>query len=426
MFNSLKPAGESKNKGFAKKAVFFIFTLLLMFISFSCGLYTGGETAAKSGRKTISNENKSLVLASSSVQENGDLPKDVNFDLYWELWDTLKEEYVERGNVSDEELFYGSLAGMAASLGDPYTVFMDPEGSEDFADELLGTFQGIGCEVGMRDDLLTVIAPIDDSPAEKAGLLSGDKILAVDGESTMGLSVDAAVSKIRGEKGTKVVLSIYREKGDQNLEVEIIRDDIYIKSVSSEMRADGLYLLEINSFNEDTLTLFNQAVREIEEKNPKGIILDLRNNPGGFLETSVDVAGEWIEEGVVVSEAYSEGQKEEHKASGRARLKDYPTIVLVDGGSASASEIVAGALQDYNKAEILGEKTFGKGSVQSWHSLSDGSSIKITTAKWLTPNGNSINEQGITPDVAVEYTLEDYEAGKDPQMEKAIEILLNK
>ncbi|MBD3247790.1 PDZ domain-containing protein [Candidatus Falkowbacteria bacterium] len=416
---------KDNSKSIRRRISSFIFVLVLMLIAFSLGLYISGTDNEQDADQPS--------LLSSIMRTSGSLDRDkitdnkknIDLELYWDLWDTLKEEYVDKGGVNDNDLFYGSLKGMAESLDDPYTIFMDPEDSQEFEEGLSGTFQGIGCEVGMRDDILTVIAPLDGSPAEKAGLMPGDKIMAVDGEPTINMNIDEAVKKIRGEKGTIVKLTIYRESADETKEIEITRDEIYIKSLHYELRDDDIFLIEINSFNEDTLELFNQAAFEIGKADPDGIILDLRSNPGGFLDTSVEIASEWIEEGVVVKEIFSSGKTDEYKARGNATLKAYPTVVLVNGGSASASEIVAGALQDHDLAEIVGEKTFGKGSVQVWKGFPDGSSVKITTAKWLTPSGTSINDEGITPDQEVEYRLEDFEAGIDPQFDKALEILKN-
>lgn len=418
---------DKEKRGLLKKGSLFIFIIFLIFASFTAGIYVEQNSEYK-GRDVISKDKKpDYEHAEKDKMSKAEKEKDnVNFELYWELWETLKNQHVDHSKINDSDFFYGSLKGMAASLGDPYTVFMDPESSNEFESELLGTFEGIGCEVGMRDDILTVIAPLEGSPAKEAGLAPRDRIIEVDGESTANMSIDEAVNRIRGEKGTKVTLTIYRKSSDKTMDIEITRDEIYVKSVNTEMKENDLFLLEINSFNDDTLSLFNKAVDEILEKDPKGVILDLRSNPGGFLDTSIEVASEWVESGEIVSEVFAEGEGRQYNARGRARLKDYPTVVLVNGGSASASEIVAGALQDHDAAEIVGEQTFGKGSVQVWEGFSDGSSVKITVAKWLTPSGNSINDDGIEPDEKVEYELEDFEAGKDPQMEKAEDILINK
>ena len=354
------------------------------------------------------------------------LTQDVDFNLFWNVWDLLKEKYVDKDKLDDKKLFYGALKGLVESAGDPYTVFMEPKLAQEFASDLAGTFEGIGAEIGKKNEVITIIAPLADMPAEKAGLKSGDKIYAIDGQSTAGLAVDEAVSKIRGPKGTEVTLTIFRDGFEQPKDFKIIRQVILVKSVRTEMRDDGIFVVIITNFNDDTSTLFKQAVQKAVAANPKGLILDLRNNPCGYLETAIDVASEWIDKGIIVTEQFSPEKKNEYLNRGRARLKDFPTVVLVNQGSASASEIVAGALKDYKQATIIGKKTFGKGSVQTLEDLQDSSSVKITVAKWLTPAGYNINGQGIAPDIEVDLTADDYEKNKDPQMDKAVEILNKK
>lgn len=346
----------------------------------------------------------------------------LDFNLYWEVWDNLKENYVDKTKISDEKLFYGSLRGLAEAAGDDYTIFMDPKEAKEFSDDLAGTFEGIGAEVGMRNDVVTVIAPLDGMPAQKAGLRSGDKIYSIDGETTIGLTVDEAVKKIRGPKGTKVTLTIIRGK-EKPKDIVINRDIIIVKSIKTEMRSDGIYVIRLSSFNDDTGSLFRQAASDIIAKNPKGIILDLRNNPGGYLDTAVNLASYWIEAGPIVAEQFNDNRRTEYPASGSARLAGFPTVVLVNGGSASASEILAGALRDYKKATLVGEITFGKGSVQTLKDLSDGSLLKVTVARWLTPAGDFINEKGIKPNVEVKMTQTDLDKNLDPQFNKALEIL---
>jgi len=362
-------------------------------------------------------------LTGKYSQADGVLTQDIDFSLFWDVWDALKKDYVDQADINEKEMFYGALRGLVASVDDPYTVFMDPLLSKEFEDDLAGTFEGIGAEIGIRDQILTIIAPLDGMPAQIAGLKAGDKVFAIDDESTMGISIDAAVRKIRGAEGTDVTLTISREGMDEVENITITRGVIVVKSVNTELRDDDILVVKITNFNGDTSNLFNDAVREILSKDPKGVILDLRNNPGGFLDTSIEVSSEWIEEGVVVIEQFSDDRQNEYLSRGRARLKDYLTVVLVNEGSASASEIVAGALRDHEEATIVGMQTYGKGSVQSLQEFSDGSSAKITVAKWMTPNGSSINKEGVTPDVVVDLTIEDFEADLDPQMDKAVEIL---
>jgi len=401
-----------KNKNFA-----WIFSgLLTVALVFGGGFYLGTFFSGK-------NISTGRPIAYEGGANTASSPEDVlDFNLYWEVWDKIKSNYVDKNKLEDKELFYGSLKGLAASTGDPYTVFLDPQETQEFADDLAGTFEGIGAEIGMRNDIITVVAPLDGMPAKKAGLRAGDKIYAIDGESTIGLTVDAAVKKIRGPKDTKVTLTIIRGK-DKPKDLVITRSVIIVKSVKTEMRADGIYVVRISNFNDDTEFLFNEAVNDILIKNPKGLIIDLRNNPGGYLDTAVKIASEWILEGPIVAEQFNNNRRQEYAASGRARLSSFPTMVLVNGGSASASEILAGALRDYKKATIIGETTYGKGSVQSLNDLSGGASLKLTVAKWLTPAGDFINEKGLEPNVKVELTTSDIDKNIDPQLNKALELL---
>ena len=434
-----KYVNEGRKNKWLKRIALVILALVLILSSFGSGMYISqkSEVIKKLAEKEV-------IYFGSLTGKYGRgrddiLKQDVDFNLFWEIWDTLEKEYVDKNKLNDKEMFYGALKGLVASIGDPYTVFMDPKLSREFEDDLAGTFEGIGAEIGIRKEILTIIAPLEGTPAQKAGLLAGDKIYAINGEATASMTVDEAVTKIRGPKGTNVTLTIFKEGGDTAKDTVITRGVIVVKSVKTEIipsagaqggqeekKDNDIFVLEINNFNNDTSDLFNKAVREILSKNPKGIILDLRNNPGGYLDTAIELASEWVDSGVIVTEKFSEEKSNEYLSRGRARLKDYPTVVLVNGGSASASEILAGALRDYKKATIVGQQTFGKGSVQTLKEFGDGSSVKITVAKWLTPNGDSINDAGIKPDIEIEMTPEDYEEDKDPQMEKAVEILKEK
>jgi len=408
-----------------RKLFFLVLILLLMAGSFLFGAYISNSETTVAGSINEKTAYIGKVVGKFAPAKPGRLPEDVNFDLFWETWDNIEKYYVDHDKLSEKEMFYGALKGLVASVGDPYTVFMEPKVSKEFADDMAGTFEGIGAEIGIKDDVLTIIAPLPEMPAEIAGLKAGDKVLAIDGETTMGISVDAAVNKIRGEKGTNVILTITRNGLETAEDITITRGAIFIKSIRTSLTEDNIFVIKISNFNNDTAELFNQAVREALDKNPKGIILDLRNNPGGYLETAIEVASEWIESGPIVSEKYSEEKILDHLARGRARLRGIPTIVLVNQGSASASEIVAGAMQDTKQGIIVGKKTFGKGSVQTLNDLSDGSSIKITVAKWLTPNGRSINDEGIETDVDIDFTIEDYNTGSDSQMDRAVELILH-
>jgi len=367
------------------------------------------------------------------------LSEDVDFHQFWQIWEYVRDNYV-KDDVPDTQLFYGALAGVVGSLKDPYSVFLNPDFSEKFDEELSGSFEGIGAEIGIKQDRLTIIAPLPGTPADKAGLKAGDKVLAIDGYDTTNIALDYAVSIIRGEKGTEVVLTVLSNGDQETKEVSIIRDKIEIDSVqysrkssssagspdddkNFDLKEGDIAYVELMYFNENTLADWNKTIQDVLEANPKGIILDLRNNPGGFLSTAIEIAGDWVNGDTVVLEKLRSGVKIGHKANRVARLADIPTVVLVNKGSASGSEIVAGALQDYDMATIVGETTFGKGSVQDLRRFKDGSSVKLTIAEWLTPLGRSINEQGITPDIEVELTHEDYDNDLDPQLDKALEVL---
>ncbi|HNX11313.1 MAG TPA: S41 family peptidase [bacterium] len=384
--------------------------LLIVSISFFAGTY-------------VNDQKHNRTQANASGEDGISLPKNIDFSLYWQVWQTIKDNYVDKDKIDETKLFYGSLKGMVEAAGDPYTVFLDPEKNKQFQDDLSGSFEGIGAEIGLRNEIITIISPLDGTPAQQAGIKAGDQIYAINGTSTAGMSVDEAVRLIRGKKGTSVTLTIYRQGESDTKDYVINRDLIVIKSVTTERRADNIYVIKISAFNGDTKQLFNNAVKEIVAQKPAGIILDLRNNPGGYLDTAVDMAGEWIDKGTIVIEKFNDAEQNRYLGQGKARLKGIKTVVLVNGGSASASEIVAGALKDNNQATIVGEKTFGKGSVQSLIDLDGGSAIKITVAKWLTPKGVSINEEGIAPNEEVKLTTADWEKDLDPQFDRAVQII---
>ncbi|PIR06297.1 MAG: peptidase S41 [Candidatus Komeilibacteria bacterium CG11_big_fil_rev_8_21_14_0_20_36_20] len=348
----------------------------------------------------------------------------IKVGLFGEVWDIIHEDYLYKSSVSDRDLFYGAVSGMVYALGDSHSVFLNPEITDEFTRELNGSFYGIGIEIGKRKGYLVVISPLADSPAERAGLKPGDKILAVDNYDLTDASVDEAVTLIRGDRGSDVTLMILSKNETSTKEVTITRDKIDIPSVEYNLE-DDIAIIKITDFNNDTGDRFIKAAQKVLRDNPRGIILDLRNNPGGYLSTAVEIASSWLEPGqVVVRESFSDKHKDKsYEALVKDSLANFKTIVLVNDGSASASEIVAGALQDYGQATIVGETTFGKGSVQQLISLEDGSSVKLTTADWLTPNGRTIENQGITPDIEINLTIEDYENDLDPQMDKAKELI---
>lgn len=395
--------------------------LLLVLAGFVSGLVVGEQRAEAERTGAITKGR----VAGDAGEYSG--IEDIDFNLFWRVWETVQDKYVKQP-VEDESLFRGAVAGIVSSLNDPYSVYFDPPTAQEFADELRGTFSGIGAEIGIKNDQLVIVAPLADSPAINAGLRPGDQIIAIDETSTSGMTIERAVSLIRGEKGTVVKLLIFRDvDGREPFEISIMRDTIIVKSVTWEMKHTPAGVpvgyVQMRQFNEETVPLFGQAIGDFQKQGMRGMILDLRGNPGGFLGSAIEVAGEWVGRDVVVIEQKRGSEQESYTANRRARLAGVPTVVLVNAGSASGSEIVAGALQDGVFATIVGETTFGKGSVQDYEELPDGSALKLTIAEWLTPKERAINEVGIEPDIEIELTLEDYNENKDPQLEKALELI---
>lgn len=351
-------------------------------------------------------------------------PENVNFDLFWRTWNYVHNDYV--GTIDDQQLVYGAVRGMVAGLDDPYSVFFDPAEAKRFTEDVEGKFYGIGIEIGIRNKSLTVIAPVDDTPAQKAGLRNGDVIVKIDDKETAEMTLPDAVSAIRGERGTTVKLTILPKDSSELKELLITRDLIHITSVKHEIKNSSIGYVRITQFSDDTTTLAEQALRDLKDKKVSGIVLDLRNNPGGYLQGAQEVASMFVSEGVVVSESGKNEKKRDLYTVGTAIMPSSPLIVLVNEGSASASEIVAGAIQDRARGRIVGEKTFGKGSVQNIKELPGGSSLKITIAEWFTPNGRQINKHGIEPDVVVAFSPEDEKENRDPQLDKALELLSQK
>ncbi|MBI2639595.1 MAG: S41 family peptidase [Candidatus Sungbacteria bacterium] len=357
-----------------------------------------------------------------SAPETGK-PSEVDFSLFWKVWARLQEKYVDRSHIDSQKQVWGAISGMVRALGDPYTNFLPPEDTKQFQEDLNGEFGGIGAELGIRKEVLTVITPLKNSPAQRAGLTAGDKIIKIDEEVTTGLSLEGAVRLIRGEKGTPVKLSVLRN-GEEAHEFTIIRETIVIPTIETKELGNGVFYIRLFSFNGPSPQIFREAVGEfLGSKNTK-LVLDLRGNAGGFLNAAVDIASWFLRAGEVVArEKYGDGSEDNYRSIGRRLLEDIPTVVLIDQGSASASEILAGALRDVRGIKLVGQKSFGKGSVQELVELDDGASLKVTIAKWLTPSGKTIDGEGLEPDVVVEIKKEDTEEGKDPQLDKAVEIL---
>ncbi len=396
-----------------KKSKFPIGTILLVIGVFVLGYFAGGGK---------------IVFSSGKINiTKGDVPSGAaDYSLLWDALETLNNKYVDRP-LDQQKLLYGAVAGLVEATGDPYTSFFDPKEAKTFAEELRGSFDGIGAEIGIKNEQLVIIAPLEDSPAQKAGILAGDIIIEIDGESTQEMSVDTAVSKIRGKAGTQVKLNILHPEKTSAQEITITRAKIEIKSLkmeTKEVNGKKIAILKVSRFGDDTEDFLNQAVDQIVTGGYQGIVLDLRNNPGGYLDTAVTTISNWVDSGqVVLKERGFGGAEKSYDSKGIPRLKGIKTVVLVNGGSASASEIVAGALQDYGIATIVGEKTFGKGSVQELIQLKDNTQVKVTIAKWFTPKDRGIDKTGLEPDTQIELTPEDMQNKKDPQMDKALELM---
>jgi len=355
----------------------------------------------------------------------GEDVSNLDFTLFWETWQTLKEKFIDKTKFDNQKMLYGAISGVVSSLEDPYTVFMNPEESKKFLEDVSGKFEGVGMEIGQKKGQLQIISPLEGTPAQKAGLRAGDKIVKIDDVFANELTVDEAVSKIRGDKGTEVTLTIFREDWNDTKEFKIVRDVIIVPSLKWEIKDNDIAYIRLYQFSEKAGYDFKKASLEILGSPAKKIILDLRNNPGGYLEISKDIASFFLEKGSLVAIEDFGGKSESKKyiADGNDIFSGFPIVVLINQGSASASEILAGALRDDREIKLIGETSFGKGSVQEIKNLNDGSSLKVTVAKWLTPKGQSISDHGLVPDVEVEITDEDYQNDKDPQLDKALEIL---
>jgi carboxyl-terminal processing protease len=325
------------------------------------------------------------------------------------------------GDIDGEKMSQGAVRGLVASLGDPYTTFLDKTQSKALSDSLKGELSGIGIEIGLKNNRLTVISPLDGSPAAKAGLRSGDVIGLIGTEDTSEMTLDTAVDKIRGEKGTEVKLTILRGS-DKPLELTIVRDTITVSSVKYEVKPGGIGYIRLRQFGDDTDTAIRAATADLAKQGVTKIVLDLRDNPGGYLNSAVTVSSEFLDSGTVVEERSRHSESKTLVANPGGALTKVKLIILVNGGSASAAEIAAGALKDNGRATLVGEKTYGKGSVQEIKNLSDGNQLKVTVAHWYTPKGVNISKEGIAPDVEVKNSSEDYNAGRDPQLDKALEL----
>jgi len=393
-----------------------LLAVVLFFLTFVVGIYVGNSNRPEAD-KILGLTNKETPVLTTRT----------DFSSFWKAWNAINEKYPGAAKITDQNRVYGAIAGLVGSLNDPYSVFFAPEEAKAFEEEIAGSFDGIGMEVGMKEKVLTVIAPLKDTPAYRANIKSGDKILKIDKKVTSGLSVDEAIKLIRGPKGTSVTLTIFREGLQQPKEITIVRDTINVPTLDTELRKDGIFVIKLYSFSANAANLFRNAMKQFTNSGSDKLLLDLRGNPGGYLDAAVDMASWFLKGGkTVVTEDYGNNKTAEvFRSKGYDIFNDkLKFVILIDGGSASASEILAGAMQDNGRAKLVGAQSFGKGSVQEVVKITSDTILKITVAKWLTPNGTSISEKGLTPDYPVEITQKDFDAKKDPQLDKAVELLL--
>jgi len=410
IFNKKHQTGK-KSRLFLKAGFFLVLIIIAL------GLFLFGYSLGQKGQAI-----PGISLKGITNTEVGK-PAAVDFSLFWEAWNKLQQKAVIAPD--SQKMLYGAILGMFSSLDDPYTTFFTPAQNQRFKEDIQGEFSGIGVEIVSKNGLPTVVAPLSETPAERAGLKPNDIILQVDDIQTKDIGFREVIDRIRGEAGTNVKIIILREGSETPITMEITRAVIQVKSVGlkeTDVNGKKIYNIKIRQFGDDTLALFESIVDQAVSNKPDGLIIDLRNNPGGYLETAIDLSSYFLDGGVVVIEKDKNNQSQEFKVTKKARLKDFKVVVLVNQGSASASEIFTGALQDRKIGKIIGEKTFGKGSVQELIELSDGSAAKITIAKWLTPNGRTINGEGLEPDVLI---VDDPNTTADEQYDKAIEYLVN-
>lgn len=396
------------------------FVLILLALLASGGIFVLGATVGYMQRPYVER-----VLNVTNKTPDETVTSTVDFEPFWKTWKLVQDKYVSREDIDDQALVWGAISGMVEALGDPYTVFLPPKERENFETQVTGKFQGIGAEIGLRNSQLVIISPLEGSPAQQAGLRAGDQILRIEDYDTVGITIDEAVSRIRGDKGTPITLTIFREGENSTREITIVRDNIVIPALATKDETDEIFRIQLFNFSLGSPQEFDKAIREFANSGKQKLILDLRNNPGGFLDAAVHIGSYFVPAGEPIAiEEFRDKDPVEHRSRGYAEPKNLEMIVLVNQGSASASEILAGALQEYEIATIIGEQTFGKGSVQELVDVVPGTSLKITIARWLTPNGRSISEMGLTPDEVIEIPV-DLELDEDPVLDRAIELLTN-
>jgi len=399
---------------------------LLILVLFTSLFFVLGVSYGSSHPDSNLNPKLSLNILNDDSALASDM---IDMAPFWQVWKILDEKYVatrkQEATTTSQDRIWGAIQGMTNSLGDPYTVFLPPKDTKEFEANISGNFEGVGMEIGIKDGVLSVISPLKGSPAEKSGIKAGDKIITIDGIPALDLSTDKAVKLIRGAKGTVVKISVLRNGNGKAINFEITRDVIDIPTVKTEIK-DDVFVISLYNFYAQADTQFNNALKEFVNSKKHKLILDLRGNPGGYLSSAVNMASWFLPMGkVIVREDFGGGENENvYRSKGYNIFNDkLEFVILVDNGSASASEILAGALQEYGLAKLVGVKTYGKGSVQELVTVTPDTSLKVTIAKWLTPNGKSISEGGLTPDYEVKITDADFKAEKDPQMEKALELL---
>ncbi len=405
------------------KTIIGLFVAVVLLAGAFSGGFIAGHLMPASGLPAINNF---LPQSQSpSADQQASTPSNVQtlFVPFWEAWNVVHQQYVDQP-VDDVKLMQGAIRGMMDSLGDKQTFYMEPQVYKTETSSLQGAYEGIGAIVDTTGDYLTIVSPIQGSPADKAGIKAGDKVIAIDGQDMTGVAAEQARLKVLGPKGTKVMLTIVRKDVKDPLQFTITRDEITVHSAEGKMLDNGIAYVDINTFGEKTTAELRQTLDELLAQHPKGIVIDLRNNPGGYLTTAVEVASEFIDKGVVLYEKHGDGKMDEYKALGNGRATNIPLVVLINEGSASASEILAGALQDYGRAKLVGVKSYGKGSVQNWQPLSnDQGAARVTIAHWLTPKQHLIDHIGLTPDIYVIRTADDFAAGRDPQLDAAVQTL---
>lgn len=403
----------------------FILFLILPILGFLLGWSLSQKNSIHSTtpeKITIKNIDELVETLGGTKTRKKIKKENVDLSILWETWNALESNFLNQELFNKKEQVYGATKGLVSSLNDPYTIFMSPKNTADFEASISGEFEGIGAEIAIKDEQLVIISPLKGSPAEMAGVLAGDMVYKINGENTFGITAEDAVTKIRGPKGEKVTLTMIRKGEGKPLDIEIVRDNIILDSVEFEVR-DEIAMITISQFGTDVVQEFQDIIPQLTLDNPKGVIVDLRNNGGGLLDAALEIATEFFDEKVIVkTKGRHFGDSGNLKSGKNGAFINTPLIVLTNEGSASASEIFAGAVQDHKRGLVLGKKTFGKGSVQNVIPLSDGSSLKVTIAEWLTPAGRSIHEEGIAPDEEVEMTREHSENEEDPVVDRAMEI----